>query len=235
MTRFVLTTAFALTGVAMMLGTSWGARLYISDSPSSPTAGVNPTFTLPGVGASLSLYIWAELADDETIPGLAYDVVNTTPGIASATPGGHVVDNPVILGPRWSATNLGVLGELVSGSNFVNVGGGLNGAAAALDPLYDASTSSYRVSKIDFIGDSIGSTEVFLGVGSAGIASGDAGAPIFLGWGDVSIANNAFGTTSSLADATIVVVPEPSCFGFACLGLIALPLFTLKRRRTDAS
>lgn len=217
--------------VAMLHVNDCGAaRLFISDSPTSPTAGVNPTFTLPGVGATSSMYIWAELADDETIPGLAYDVLNSTPGIASTTPGGHVADNPVILGPRWSATNLGALGELVIGSNFVNVGGGLTGAAGALDPLYDASTSSYRVSRIDFVGDAVGSSDVYLAVGSAGIASGNPGSPIFLGWGDASIANNAFGTTSALADATVVVVPEPTTFEIGCLVLLVAQL----ARRTTA-
>jgi len=231
MAKIVLTLTLAAVAATMQVDVCHAARLFISDSPTTPTAGVNPTFTLPGVGASSSMYIWAELADDETIPGLAYDVVNSALGVASAAPGGHVVDNPSILGPRWSAINLGALGELVSGSNLVNVGGGLNGAAAALDPLYDASTNSYRVSRIDFVGDSIGSTDVFLAIGAAGIASGNAGTPIFLGWGDGSIANNAFGMTSSQADASIFVVPEPSALWLVGLGVVVLSVNKFSRSR----
>ena len=201
----------SVMGVFVTAGTCYAGRLYISDSDTNSSAGINPTFTLNNVGASESLYVWAQLGSGETIPGLAYDVVNATSGVASGT--AHVVGNPTILGSsRWNAINSGTLGGMVTGSNFVKVGGGLNGDLTTFDPFYDAATSSYRVSRIDFTGTSVGSTDVFLAVGSAGIALGGPGNPLFMGWGDASIPNNNFGGTSSLADATINVVPEPSGF-----------------------
>lgn len=218
MTILRIRTALLISGafVALLSNAADAGRLFLSDSASAPSINVNPTLTLP-VNASESLFLWAELGANEQIPGLSYDVVNATSGIASTA--SYVIDNPLILGSsRWNAVNPGTVGELVLGTNLVRVGGGLNGGLTTFDPTFDAVANAYRVAQIEVRADAVGMTDVFLQVGPQGIALGSAGDPISFGWNDAAIANNAFGSASSLPEATIVVVPEPTTLWLAVVG-----------------
>ncbi len=213
--RYSVSGLIPLCLIAAITDPAGAARLWFSDTP-TPAAVTNPTLTIP-VGGSGSLYLYAEVTAGEVITGLGLDIDATTPGIASGTIGSWA--NPNFSGQdRWNTSSGGqdhvfTAGELVSGLNAVAVSGvwGLNGnVAAALDPLYDATTLSVLVGRIDVTGDSVGSTDVFLAIGPATIAGV---ANIEFGAADAAmVPTGAVGTASNVADARIVVTPEPATF-----------------------
>jgi MYXO-CTERM domain-containing protein len=214
MKRSPLALLSAASVLALCTASPGAVRFFIDPSASSPTLSTNPTFTLDE-GDSGTYYVWAQLADNERIPGLSYNLVADTAGIAHAT--STAVDNPTnFIGPRWNAINSGTLGEMMTGANYVQVGGGLKGDSNNLGegaPTYDSVTDSYRIARFDFLADSAGTTNLFLQVGPMGIpietspgGGGSPGALINFGWGDSGVANNVPGQSSGVADAAITVL-----------------------------
>lgn len=193
------------------------SRIFFSTSPTSPgevTLEENPTIQI-AEGATYSLYLWWAPAGTDSPIGVGHDIVlssailtrDTDPEVSDD----YLIENPSVVGtPRWDGVNAGTFGGtlLVDDANGFALSGSSLGSAGTDDPTFDAASGAYRFSKLSFTATTTGTTELRIGVGTAGIFienhAADAG--INFGWGDAAVAGNDKGATSTLADATIEVV-----------------------------
>jgi len=184
--------------------------LFFSDKgPGENPTKVNPSIALD-VDEEATLYIWADLGEDDIINGLGIDVLCETSGIVSAD--SCDIENPTIFfKDRWDGTvDEGTVGELVTDVKAVAVSGvGLYGGAGVYDPTYDEGSGYYLVGTIEYTADADGSTDVFIQTNDMTISfRADSGGPdIHFGTGDDEIDPGTSGISSSSADATITVSP----------------------------
>ena len=241
----LLTQAPACFGAASVffsnLGFGQGATL------GNPTVMVNPSQTV-----DLHIYMIPDVAD-ATYRSVAVDISTTNSTAVSAPSysilGPGVVLGATLIGPRWDGTNalFGTGNTLLSNMAGVAVGAqGLNrlnngASGGALDEGYDASAGAFYFGSVSIQGDSPGSAELFFSVGQTlFVRDGDAAsgevAMVQFGVGDAPVSGQApTGPVSiavapgSLADATIVVVPEPHTM--TLLVAMLAPLCLKRRRR----
>jgi len=192
------------------------ARIYLSNSSVSPSIE-NPSLNL-SIGEVASLYIWIAPDAGATVNGLGLSLRATVLGAVNVQE--YLVYNPMnnIIGlNRWDAVGNGLFNEgnlLVSNSNAVSVSSatGINPSSVFLqgDPLAasEFGVSAYLHSKVDFMGQTAGQTDLFLQVGHGLITVKDNGAAenVQFGAGDVpGVSGGVAGATDAIADATIVV------------------------------
>ncbi len=242
--RAIVASMVLLFGVSV----AEGAQIWLSTTK-TPTAITNPTLTLD-IGETDFFYLWGKVGAGETISGLGLAITNRTLGVASGTiTPATEWENPMITSgfstrPRWNTSSASVpvsgqavsfsAGQLITGMNSVGIGAGASPAwglvpALGADPTYDATTGSYLLGRIDVTGLAAGTTLVDLAVGSATISGTLSPADtILFGAGDTGVTASVVGNTGTVADATIVVVPEPvSGVVFGCL---AIGLGMVRRR-----
>jgi hypothetical protein len=166
--------------------------------------------------------LWAQIAPGRRFLAAAFDVDSTTPGIVHAT--SALAINPLIHGeiPRWQpyagqphgyAAWTDALGELARNWAAVSVTErGLRMDSLALaDPTYNAEAGALLHGTIDVVADQPGVTEIFLRTGrtKTHVYPSDPTARIGYGFGDEGVNGSVLGSTTSLADATIVVDGTP--------------------------
>lgn len=218
-----------------------------TDNP-SPELGTNPSVVIPS-GGTTRLYVWAQI----TPPGTPNNVIYNGVSLRTRVEG----DGGVISSYNfWNYTNgsyganVGRWSSQVSGSNGTNLawtagvavvaGAGVNNSntANAVDTQYErfALDGTTRIDAtllgyIEVTGNTAGALEVHLAVGQQGVSQVGAGVqPVYLGWGDESQSplNNQPNAESPIADATILVTPEPSTILSLLIGAGAL----VARRRS---
>lgn len=231
--------------VFLLLGTLAGqvnadSRLFLSqrswyadwDRP-QPASG-NPFITL-SPGQTTTLYLWAAVGDD-WIDGLALDILCATPGVAQAT------DVSIDLSGAWSLdSQLPTPGQLATGMDLVATSpdGGLPGTNPSWYPnlvYVDQILGLHRVAALTIQGLAPGTTEVFITPNDddGGVHFRYGGPLVNFGY-DLYVYEGS-GTfappdgeytlvIADLADATIIVTPEPAS---PCL--LGLASLTLLRR-----
>ena len=218
-----------------------GITFFLSDKGLGEGATLdNPSLTLPSVGATKSLYIWA--VPDQKVIGTGMNLVSTDPTILEAT--AIELYNPeymVVVLPyrRWNnPVGTGTLGDLVLNMNAVAVSGGETTSIGGMDPLledydpmYDAAADAWLFAKVDVQATAEGSTSLYLTVSDNFIApAGGQGAdlPVWFGDGETTpLDGESVDEYSEFADGSVTVVPEPTVMGLLTLGVLGL----LRRRR----
>ncbi len=189
------------------------------DSAAVNPARINPTVTTDGI-ASERLYIWAlHAADDLNCNGLSFDFSTT----------GTLVVNDVVLynlfapvaGTAWTATINGA----ADGAGWSNASatapiddGLFSGFFQELGPGLD---NIHVIDDVQLVGhiEVSGEGDIFFEVGQAGIIrdlfESLPGPQVGFGFGDATVSGSAYGTASSVADASLVI---DECVGFAACG-----------------
>lgn len=215
--------ALLLTAV-LAVDSAKAINVYLSPAGSvggGATAG-NPTPS-HGTGENASLFVWIDL-DGVDLGGAALNVVSSNTGVIQFT--GAETFNPKITissipaFDRWNSVGAGATtNDAVTGFNGFRILGadGLlstNTTAARLDTLYDAAPNAFLFARIDYQTLALGSTDLFLQIGSqriSPITGVSSDVPVFFGAGEAqSLTGDQSGVSSSFADATVTVVPEPT-------------------------
>jgi hypothetical protein len=243
--KLSLMVAFVVA-LALSAGTAEASRIYLSSSSTNPQLNVNPTITLtPSSTAALYLF-WQPtteqvgtdpygypIVQNEQLSGWGHDIVASNPLVDRVS---YTIANPTVFGSaRWGSANTGggAVTFVVDNANAVRVGGSnLGFGTTGQDATYHAGTGTWRMATLVLHCLGVGTTEIRLGVGQAGISfqTNPNARPINFGFGDAAVDSNNFGATSELADATIIQIPEPSTlvlFGLGAVGLVAIA----RRRR----
>ncbi|MGE0480738.1 MAG: hypothetical protein AB7Q17_09725 [Phycisphaerae bacterium] len=232
-----------LAGLALTTGAANAADLRLFFSSDDPFAGTGRTPpTLPGnvagaAGMALNsptvsnpvltnaggrLHMWGTGTLGDPDPnvwnGVAINIVIAGP--ATITGGGGLnITSPTLL-RRWETGS-----DLTPPTfNFIAV----TRAGLQLPPIgdgFDDGADSVYLGYVDVIGGGAGASELRFQVGNAGISrsGGDVNTDmVFFGADNQGLRGDAFGQTSTEADATIQAIPEPA--GLLLLGLAGLAL-----------
>ena len=223
-----------------------GITFFLSDKGLGEGATVtNPSITLPNVGATTSLYIWA--IPDEKVIGTGMNLISIDSAILEAT--AVELYNPVydiVFGPplnitleykRWkSPVGTGAMGDLWTNMNAVAISvdenvTGLDPDFSGADPMYDAVAGAWLFGRVDVEATAEGSTDLYLTVSSNFIAPAagfGADLPVWFGAGETSaLHGESVDVQSEFADGSVTVVPEPVTLSILGLGVLGL----LRRRR----
>ena len=223
-----------------------GITFFLSDKGLGEGATVaNPSVTLPNVGATTSLYIWA--IPDEKVIGTGMNLISIDSAILEAT--AVELYNPVydiVFGPplnmtleykRWkSPVGTGAMGDLWTNMNAVAISvdenvTGLDPDFSGADPMYDAVAGAWLFGRVDVEATAEGSTDLYLTVSSNFIAPAvgfGADLPVWFGAGETSaLHGESVDVLSEFADGSVTVVPEPVTLSILGLGVLGL----LRRRR----
>ncbi len=218
-----------------------------ADNP-SPELGTNPTVLIP-FGDTTRLYVWAQI----TPPGTPNNVIYNGVSLRTRVDGvGGVISTHNFWNytngsyganvGRWSNQTSGSSGSDQAWMSGVAVigGAGVNNSntANSVDTQYErfALDGTTRIDAtllgyIEVTGNAAGALEVRLAVGQQGVSQVGGGIqPVYLGWGDESESplNNQPNADSPIADATIIVAPEPT----ALIGLMLGAAAVVARRRS---
>ena len=201
----------------------------------------NPVITLPTVGATDTLYIWANA--DVKVIGMGMNVIADAPAIVQAT--ARAIYDPVY-GPvgfppttwyRWGLPiGQGVLGDLVTGINAVALSA--TRSVAGIDPAWkadgilnwEAAANAWLIGEITVQATAEGLTPVHFTVSPAFIAPAVGHGhdlTVYFGSGDAPVNGESVGVETAVADATIEVLPEPATLTLLGVGVAGL----LARRR----
>jgi hypothetical protein len=193
----------------------------------------------------------APIVQNEQLTGLSLDIVSSNPILSRTS--SYSVLNPVnsLDGrARWGAINTGsgAATFMVDNSNAVRVGGSNLGFLTSSGQGYFnvGGTDVWRLGTLTFQATAAGTSSLRSGVGLLGITfeftrppsdefpDGNTRALNF-GFGDAAVSTNNFnanlGLTSTLADATVTVVPEPGTLALLVVGVIGLCSVRRLRRR----
>lgn len=192
-----------LLALAVLLSAATSADAAIvkwSTSGVDANEGSNLTLQLGSTG---SIYVWASTDSGEAIRGFSFDAISDNPSILEGTD--HIIEEPT---GRWLSTGPGTLGDLVTGSNAIASSflgqTGINTGGEENFVLH---------SEIQLLATELGTTNVMLQEGTAGISDGSN-----------SIATQFFGGT-----VNVTAVPEPGTC--AVLGLGAVTVWLRRKRR----
>ena len=197
------------------------------------------------LGEEFSLGVWVSAPVGLTVNGLALDIVETA-GILDANTTGDpnlnmAVQDAGINFDRWDSITPPQMDvssiELFVGSNTVGVDPGVALSGSAFirggDANYDPAVGAHGAflhAIITMKSNALGTTYLFFRVGEKKIGySPDTDPNINFGTGDDEISREIEGNMSSLADATIEVIPEPTTLGLLAVG--ALGALVRRRRR----
>ncbi|MEX2545863.1 MAG: PEP-CTERM sorting domain-containing protein [Phycisphaeraceae bacterium] len=226
--------------LAMAGSASANPQIYLSTSNEDPTISAPTVMLEPG--ESTTLYIWVipgEAGNVGREGGLSLSIGADIPGLLTAT-GAEIYNPQVVPFPpqgRWTLplgegtlNDLSVEGSLVQSLTAISATSsvGIDSQAGEfdLDPMYDASTGAFLHAQIEIQATGIGSTDLWMAVGSGRIVVD--GAPLSPIFGvDAEATGSLAGDRSAGAVANITVVPEPG--SLVLLGLGGLTL--LRRRR----
>ncbi|MCC7406733.1 MAG: PEP-CTERM sorting domain-containing protein [Phycisphaeraceae bacterium] len=186
----------------------------------NPPSQINPTVTL-APGETAHLYLWAYVGYNEYIQGMGIDILSSTPGIAVANQVqvDHFPWNPQSAWP--TAGNLATGFDLDGAVPYLGLPGSNPGWHEGYVQIPEAILGLWNVAEFTVEGLAPGTTNVFITSNQGGGITYRApyGGPLTnLGWGDAAVDTTLGpGIASTLADATIVVTPEPATVGLMSL------------------
>lgn len=194
----------------------------------NPPTQVNPTITL-APGETVQLYLWASVGYNEYVDGMGINVLCATPNVARAT---QVVVSQSMWDPgsQWPTPGQLATGfDLIGQSTYTGLPGGNPQWYSVWIP--EAILGLWNVAELTVEGLAPGTTSVFITSNQGGGITyrSTYGGPLTnLGWGDAAV-NTTLGPgiASALADATIVVTPEPATVGLMSVAGVLM----LARRR----
>jgi hypothetical protein len=223
--------AFSLVALVALCVSSANANVIIyATGPGGPEATPsNPVINVaPGSTSFFDIYVKTDVG----LNGVSMDATVDSNAVTLTS---GVTQNPSVgAATRWTnafngtVTPTGNAAVSMDGFTTSTSNPGMPANSNAQDPGYNALSGSYQHARVNFTAGQSGTAHVFLKIGANEIGVLN-DSPVFLGTGDGPSCNTADfdcgGSVSTVADATINVVPEPASItlvGLALFGLVGL-------------